>query len=159
MIVGSYASSFYGYPRSTHDADIFLIWQPENIDGFVSGLGPDFFADAEDLKDGLRDKRMSNIIHLATGFKADLSPLGEGGYWQQVFSRRKEGALIGQKVYFASPEDIVLMKLLWAKQGESQRQVEDAKGIVQVQAEALDRNYLNDWSQKLFIADLLKKIV
>ncbi|MFC1523117.1 hypothetical protein ACFL6Y_11970, partial [Elusimicrobiota bacterium] len=147
MIVGSYASNYYGRPRSTQDVDIFLIWNPDNIEAFTAKLGPDFFADKDDLKSALIEQRMSNIIHTKTGFKADLSPLGSGSYNKQAFSRRRQGDLFGQKVYFAAPEDIILTKLLWAKQSESQRQIEDAKGIMQVQDESLDKDYLTLWAQ------------
>lgn len=158
MIVGSYASNYYGRPRSTHDADLFLLWNPKDIDAFASKLGPDFYADALDMRQALEHERISNIIHLETGFKADLSPVGSSEYFQQAFSRRKETKLFGQKVYLASPEDVILTKLLWAKKSNSLRQVEDAKGVFQIQAEILDLNYLNSWASKLSIADFLKQI-
>lgn len=158
MIVGSYASNYYGHPRATNDADLFVMWQPKEIDGFAARLGSDFYADAEDLKDGIREQRMSNIIHLASGFKVDLSPLAPTAFYRQAFDRRRPGKLLGRKIYFASPEDVILMKLLWAKQSESGRQIEDAQGIFQVQKKALDKGYLTRWAQNLGILEFVNKL-
>lgn len=38
----------------------------------------------------------------------------------------------------ATPEDVLLAKLEWAKSGDSERQLEDAAGILKIQAGALD---------------------
>ena len=45
----------------------------------------------------------------------------------------------------ASAEDVVIAKLEWAKLGASTRQLEDVAGIVRMQAEQLDRAYVERW--------------
>lgn len=60
-------------------------------------------------------------------------------------------------IYVASPEDVVLQKLLWYRLGGGvpDRQWNDVKAVLQVQAGALDDDYLNEWAVKLNLADLL----
>ena len=48
----------------------------------------------------------------------------------------------GTAVSIASPEDVLLAKLQWAKLGESNRQLEDAGGILRTQADKLDLTYI-----------------
>ena len=159
MIVGSYASSYWGRPRATQDADILLIWQPRQVDYFVSKLGANFYADAQDLKDGLAQGRMSNIIHKPTGFKMDMSTVGGDPYFRQAFERRKPVELFTERIYFASAEDVILTKLLWASQGKSQRQIEDAAGIIEVQGHRLEKVYMKHWAEELHVSHLLEKIL
>ncbi len=60
----------------------------------------------------------------------------------------------------ATPEDIVLSKLLWYQDGGgvSERQWEDAKGILKVQGENLDYQYLDYWVEKLKIKELIVRL-
>ena len=45
--------------------------------------------------------------------------------------------------------DLLIAKLEWAKLGASARQLEDAAGIVRMQAEQLDRAYVERWVTEL----------
>lgn len=58
----------------------------------------------------------------------------------------------------SSPEDTVLAKLVWFRQGGevSDRQWHDILGVLSVQAPRLDRVYLNTWAERLNVADLLQ---
>jgi hypothetical protein len=53
----------------------------------------------------------------------------------------------------ASPEDIIIAKLEWAKLGHSQRQIEDAAAVLRVQSETLDKTYLEKWISELQLND------
>jgi hypothetical protein len=57
----------------------------------------------------------------------------------------------------ASPEDIILSKLEWYKNGGlvSQRQWQDVQGVMKVQGEELDNTYLKKWALTLRISELL----
>lgn len=57
--------------------------------------------------------------------------------------------LYGEYLYIATPEDIVLSKLEWAKLGKSSRQIEDAAGILKVRADELDVPYIEKWVTEL----------
>ena len=69
------------------------------------------------------------------------------------FARRRLLELDGTSVYVASPEDVLLAKLEWAKLGASARQVEDAAGILRLQGENLDVPYVERWVAVLEIQD------
>lgn len=60
-------------------------------------------------------------------------------------------------VCFASPEDTLLHKMIWYKLGNqiSDRQWGDIMGVIKVQGEALDQEYLELWAPQLDVSDLL----
>jgi hypothetical protein len=64
-------------------------------------------------------------------------------------------------VFVKSAEDTLLRKLLWYRLGGevSDRQWEDVRGILNVQAERLDMVYLNDWADRLGLRDLLARLL
>ena len=66
-----------------------------------------------------------------------------------------------EKAYFASAEDMILVKLVWYRMGGevSTRQWKDVIGIVKVQADRLDHGYLEKWAEVLEISDLLKQVL
>jgi hypothetical protein len=66
-----------------------------------------------------------------------------------------EADLLGARVFVASPEDTVISKLEWAKQGGgSELQLRDACGILQLRAGDLDTGYLEHWVSELGLEDL-----
>lgn len=82
---------------------------------------------------------------------------------QECFKRRKRDFL-GEEAsklecYFASPEDVILHKLLWYNMGGliSDRQWSDILGVMKVQGTGLDHKYLRKWAKTLGIDELLEK--
>jgi hypothetical protein len=55
----------------------------------------------------------------------------------------------------------VLRKLAWYRLGReaSDRQWGDLRGIVAVQGQALDREYLRSWAEELEVSDLLERLL
>ena len=64
----------------------------------------------------------------------------------------------GAAFFVATPEDILLAKLQWYRDGGevSERQWSDIAGILAVNP-ALDREYLEMWAARLGVGDLLIK--
>jgi hypothetical protein len=62
-------------------------------------------------------------------------------------------------VVVKSPEDTVLRKLLWYREGDgiSDRQWNDVIGVLRAQGARLDRDYLERWAAELGVADLLAR--
>ena len=60
----------------------------------------------------------------------------------------------------ATPEDIIINKLLWYQEGGevSERQWEDAKGVLKVQGQLLDYQYLEHWAAILGIKELFLRL-
>jgi hypothetical protein len=79
----------------------------------------------------------------------------------QLGARRLSPALegSGRSVFVSSPEDLILCKLDWYRQGGgvSDRQWRDVLGVLEVQAERLDLAHLRHWAAPLELAELLER--
>ena len=65
----------------------------------------------------------------------------------------------GRRVFVSSPEDLIVRKLDWYRQGGgmSDRQWRDVLGMLKVQAERLDLAHLRYWAADLALTDLLER--
>lgn len=68
-------------------------------------------------------------------------------------------AACGEPAWRRTGAAAILHKLLWNRLSPSDRQLGDAAGVVAVQAEALDRNYLRRWAQELKLANELERLL
>ena len=93
------------------------------------------------------------------GWKADFIIRKNTRYEQVKFQRRVQEVYLNIPINVATPEDIILSKLVWAKESDSERQVRDAFGVVAVQGERLDKEYLRKWAKELRIEEVLEKIL
>lgn len=154
MIVGSFASSVHGVPRATKDVDIVIAPTPEQLVQLIREF-PDtaYYADAEQALDALRHRSQFNVVDFSTGWKVDFIIPRLTDLTESQFQRRRVVNLWGVPVYVASPEDVVVAKLAWAKEGGSQRQIEDVATILTAQAGNLDRAYIERWVSDLNLAE------
>ncbi|MBI3942401.1 MAG: hypothetical protein HY326_05255, partial [Chloroflexi bacterium] len=62
-----------------------------------------------------------------------------------------------QQIRVASPEDIIVQKLVWFQMGGeiSERQWLDVQAVLKVQGSELDQAYLRQWAVRLGIEDLM----
>lgn len=159
FVGGSVASSLHGDPRSTNDIDVVVDLPLGQIDSFVAALGTDFELDRDMLRDALRQARCANGFYLPVLTKIDLFGLGAEPFDEIEFARRAAVTVGagGERLFVKSPEDSVLRKLLWYRDGGevSEKQWRDIVSILRVNAGALDDAYLDQWASRLQCADLL----
>jgi hypothetical protein len=149
MLTGSYASSFHGAPRATQDIDLVIAPTPEQLRDLVKLLPPtDYYVDETAALEAHREQGQFNVIELATGWKVDLIVRKARPFSVEEFARRSVVIYGGVRLTIASAEDVLIAKLEWAKMGESQRQIEDAAGIL-TRSKNLDRAYLEKWVEQL----------
>lgn len=150
MVVGSFASTAYGEPRSTRDLDLVVDPRPEQLDELVGALDPErFYVDPEVARDALRRRSMFNVIEIETGWKLDLVIRKPRAFSIEEMRRRTSMRILGMEVAAATAEDTIIAKLEWAKQGASDRQLEDVAGILRVRGAELDVEYIERWIAEL----------
>jgi hypothetical protein len=150
MLTGSFASAYYGAPRSTQDIDLVIEATPVQMRTFIQGLASDeYYADLDEALEAHKRRSMFNVIDLATGWKIDLIVRKSRAFSQEEFRRRQLVNLQGLPLFVASAEDVVVAKLEWAKLAQSKRHIEDVAGILRMRWESLDRAYLEKWTLAL----------
>ena len=150
MLAGSFASAYYGAPRTTQDIDLVIAATPAELRSFVSLLPSDeYYVDLDAALEAHARQSMFNVVDLTTGWKIDLIIRKSRAFSEEEFSRRKCVDLPGVALFVASAEDIVVAKLEWAKQAQSQRHIEDVAGILRMRSHLLDHAYLEKWIDAL----------
>jgi hypothetical protein len=158
MLVGSFASSSHGAPRSTQDIDLVIDPTPEALDRFVAAFGTD-----DDIYVGpspqaaLLRRDQVNIIDTATAWKVDLVIRKDRPFSHSEFAWRRPANVLGVDVYVATPEDTILAKLEWAAMGNSDRQLADAATVLAVLGTSLDDSYLDHWAAEVGVTELLAR--
>jgi hypothetical protein len=154
MVTGSLVSSVHGVPRATQDIDVVIEPSREQLSALMEYFGePTYGSDKDDAFDALRRRTMFSVIDRRGIWKIDFIVRKERPFSRREFGRRQKVEILGVSVYAATPEDVLLAKLEWAKLGESERQISDAAGIIQVQGPKLDVEYVERWIAALDIED------
>lgn len=159
---GSLASSMLGEPRSTVDIDRAIVLRSADVPALLAALGPEFYVDEGAMRHAVERRSSFNAIHQPTVSKAGFFVLGDAPFDRaQLEGRRLSPALegSGRRVFVSSPEDLILRKLDWYRQGGgvSDRQWCDVLGVLKVQAERLDLAHLRRWAAALELAELLEQ--
>jgi hypothetical protein len=159
MLAGSFASSLHGSPRATQDIDLVVDPGFESLERLLVDLsGADVYLDADVAREELRRRGQFNVIDGNTGWKADMIFRKARPFSRSELERRAMFTVLGVRVFVASAEDTVLAKLEWAKLGESERQLRDVRGILDVKGAALDQIYVERWLDDLGVRDLWERV-
>ena len=161
-IGGSVASSAYGFARATLDVDLIVDLKLNNVHSLVQILQASYYIDEEMVLDAVRLRSSFNLIHLETMLKIDIFIIKDSLYAREAFNRKKRDKLDEEQsteYYIASPEDVIVNKLECFRIGGnvSDRQWQDILGIMKVQGDLLDMNYLRYWTAELELSDLLEQ--
>jgi len=162
-ICGSIASSSYGISRATQDIDLVSDIRETSVNNLVSKLRNEYFIDSEMIKDAIRSKSSFNLIHLKTMIKLDIFILRDDLFHKETNQRKIRDTLDDDensiKIFLCSPEDVILSKLIWFVNGNevSESQWMDVLGVIKVQGENLDSEYLKHWAIELRIDKQLVK--
>ena len=160
---GSIASAVHGEFRATNDINFVADLRAEHVEPLVTALQDDFYIDAESVREAIELYSSFNAIHLATAYKADFFIVAPTPWMQEEAERRRQELVGGGDenilAYVASPEDMILQKLNWFRMGGevSDRQWGDVQGMLKVQAETLEYDYLLYWAAELKLTDLLEQ--
>jgi len=159
---GSIASSVFGEPRSTEDADLIADLRSEHVRPFVEALRVEFYVDEESVREALRRHSSFNLIHFKLVRKVDVFIPGNRPLDRAQLERRRLMILVSdpqRSAYVTSPEDIVLLKLDWFRQGGgvSDRQWRDVLGVLKERGAELDIPYTQSMAAPLGISDLLAR--
>ena len=134
FISGSVAAIVYGEPRLTHDIDLIISLSDNDITKFIAAFPSDLFycPPKEVIKTEI--KRTSrghfNLIHQETGFKADVYLIGQEKLQKWALENKVKINFAGSDIFLAPVEYVIIKKLEFYKEGNSQKHIEDVQNIL-----------------------------
>jgi hypothetical protein len=157
MVTGSIACNFYTLPRMTRDIDIVIELKPQDAQKVYELFSKDFYIDKEAVKSEIARRGMFNIIHNKYIVKVDFIVRKDTEYRKEEFLRRRQIQIENEKIFLTAPEDLIISKLEWAKESHSEMQLKDVKNLLD-NVKNLDYAYLEKWTTKLGLSELLKEV-
>jgi hypothetical protein len=157
MISGSIAVNYYSIPRMTRDIDIVVELEKSNTDKFIKIFENDFYLDKEVIKEETSSKGMFNLIHKEYFVKVDFIVRKESKFKITEFSRKKKISIKDFSMWIVSPEDLILVKLDWAKESYSEIQLKDVQNLI-TSVKDLDWAYINKWIQILNLNEIYNQL-
>ncbi len=160
IVSGGMAVLIWGRPRFTADIDIVIELQRKDIEEFewaLKALGRKGFIDKDTIIEALSTQGEFNFIDGTTGVKVDFWILKDSAFDISRIKRKIKKTILGETIWFSSPEDLILIKADWYRESQSSRQIEDIESIFSISGDILDRKYITRWAEVLGVSDILKK--
>lgn len=161
FITGAVASIAYGEPRLTNDIDVVAEIHDGHITEF-KGCFPeeDFYLDSDAIREAIKRRHQFNIIHPTSGLKVDVMIPKRDAFDENRFARIKRMRFLEDtEANFASPEDVIIKKMEYFKEGSSEKHIRDIMGILKISGEMIDLGYVSSWAKRLNLDDIWKPIL
>jgi len=156
LITGSQATIAFGEPRFTVDIDVVVELKPSQVDAFIGGFPEEeFYLSRAAVQQAIDEAGMFNVIHPASGLKIDVMIPDHSEFDQTRLNRGVRISLTEScEAVFTSPEDIILKKMEWHQLGGGERHLMDIAGVIRVQGERLDQDYIAEQVDNLNLQEV-----
>lgn len=158
MLVGSFASNFYGVPRATADADFVVQIGAGGLSALMNRVGPSFRLDPQMTLETVTATRRY-VLHLADEpFSIEIFLLSDDPHDQQRFARRCRVRLRDCDTFVPTAEDAIITKLRWFHAAQRRKDRDDVRGMIAVQGDRIDWDYVNSWCDRHGTRQLLEDV-
>ena len=161
LVTGAIASIAYGEPRLTNDIDIVAAIKEQHIQHLIEAFPPgEFYVSQEAVRAAIRDQGQFNILHPSSGLKVDVILKKDSPFDHSRFSRvRRIHPAESYQVNFAAPEDVILKKMEYYKEGASEKHLRDITGILKISEDIINREYISEWARQLGLTEIWEAIL
>ena len=156
MLTGSMAMVAYAMMRMTNDIDIVLEVNSRHAEKIINGFEPDYYVPHQRVRDAISRKLMFNVLHQETLVKIDCVMRKDNEFQKVAFSHRKKINYSGFDLWIIGKEDLILSKLIWAKESRSEMQMRDVASMIR---NGFDEDYVRSWAKKLDIESILEECI
>ncbi len=154
MLSGSMAMMFYATPRYTADIDVVLELNAQKAAKIPMLFEPDYYVPRNRINDAIARQSMFNLIHHASSFKIDCIIKKNIEFQENAFANRQKVNYFDFDVWIIRKEDLIISKLLWAKDTHSDFQMRD---IVNLLKFGFEQSYIEVWTNKQDVNDLFEE--
>ncbi len=147
MLFGSLALNNYSVPRMTMDIDIVIELREESIESFLQIFDDNYYLNPDTVVEETKRLGMFNVIDKTTGFKVDFILRKNNEFREHEFNRKKRMRILNFDVWMVSLEDLVISKIEWIQQLQSDKQITDIKNLMD--NPKADKTYIMNWCTQL----------
>ena len=160
-LVGSFASGAYGEPRFTHDIDIILELHRRRHTAFLSRFPGSGFLPQRSGRSRSRPPHKPIQRHSpGIGEQDRLYPQPPRRVGPQPTRRRQPIPIFSdRRGYVASPEDVILGKMVYYREGGSEKHLRDITGILRISGNLVDRDYVANFSKQLGLTEIWEAVL
>lgn len=159
VVMGGLAVRFFGVPRPTYDVDFTISSSRSDLPRLYAALEQAGFTVPEAYRGGWVD--CVNNLPLVKfrlflggeGIDIDVF-LAESEFQRELMRRRVSAMLEGRSVWFVTPEDLILLKLI-ANRSRDHIDIADVR-FMQGQ---LDEAYMRNWARRIGVSDRLEQVL
>lgn len=151
MLTGSMAMNYYALPRMTRDIDLVVALSAADADTVVRTFAGDYYVSPVAVVDSIAHQSLFNLIHEESVIKVDCMVRKDSPYRRAEFERRQRIRIMDFSTWIASKEDLILSKLEWARDSESEQQRRDVQNLA---ASGYDAAYVERWTTELGLVKL-----
>lgn len=160
FITGSIVTIFYGDPRFTNDIDVVVDLPEKDVPEFCRQFPEDEFYLSEDaVRDALARRSQFNIIHPRSGLKIDVMIPSRSEFNASRFARaRRVQAGADWDALLATPEDAIIKKLEYYREGGSDKHLRDIAGVLKTSGSEIDLSYIERWTATLGLVEVWQNV-
>jgi hypothetical protein len=149
IVSGGVASILYGEPRFTNDVDVVVFLRHSDIPRLTEAFPhPEFYLPPADLIEAEIARPQHgqfNVVHIDTGFKADLYTTGRDDLNAWAFRNARKMDFQGELIAVAPPEYVIIRKLEFFREGGSDKHLRDIRTMLAVSGDQINRQELEEW--------------
>jgi hypothetical protein len=116
----------------------------------------DYYISKEAVDEAVLNESMFNMIHRQAIIKVDFIVRKSSEYRILEFERRKKITLEDFTAYIVSIEDLIISKIDWMKDSDSDLQKRDVRNLLMME---IDRSYLEMWLSKLKLREVYDRVI
>jgi hypothetical protein len=158
LLVGSLSSNFYGVSRATNDADFIVQLEGTSARHIAALLGPSFRLDPQMTFETatMTTRQVLDVADIP--FRIEFFHLSDDPHDQERFRRRVRADLFGHQVFVPTAEDVIVTKLRWSMATGRTKDWDDTRGVIAVQGEKIDWQYVYGWCDRHGTRERLEEI-
>ena len=155
MVTGSYAMSAYGEIRMTKDIDVVIELSSVDVLSFFERFKDGYYVSDVSIRGAIDRQSMFNLVNNEHGGKVDCIIQKNTDFGRSSFSRRYKVSVAGIEFWNTTQEDLIVAKLLWAKDTNSEMQIRD---IANLTGGSYDDDYVEQWIAQLGLEDIWAEV-
>ncbi len=161
FITGSHAAMQYGEPRFTNDIDVVLDLAPSKVRELCARFPIDDFYVSEDAaRSAATLGGQFNVIHPESGLKVDMIVAKDDPLDHERLRRATRLPTPGGgDAMFSTPEDLMLKKMDFYREGGSEKHLRDIASILKISGNRVDVGYVAKWAASLGLSEIWEAVL